>query len=87
MAKHDRITVVTDQGQTIAIVASGAGWTVDFKVDRDWVTVSELNAGHRPDVVREAKVAVGHVVSVTRDRYTPERQKATRARRKTVEEA
>ena len=87
MAKHDRITVVTDQGQTIPIVATGAGWTVDFKVDRDWVTVSEYNAGHRPEVIREARVAVTHVVSVTRDRYTPERAKATRSRRKTVEGA
>ena len=85
MAKHDRITVVTDQGQTIAIVASGAGWTVDFKVDRDWVTVAEYNAAQRPDVVREARVAVGHVVSVTRDRHTPER-KAIRPRRKTTED-
>ena len=68
MAKHDRITIRVATGPDIVMVARGSGFTVALKTDRDWVTIEELNGARRPEPVREARVAVGSVVSIVRDR-------------------
>ena len=70
MAKHDRITVVIRDAPPIVMVARGSGGSVAFRLEREWCTVEELNGAARPQVIREARVAIGSLVSVLRDRAT-----------------
>jgi hypothetical protein len=68
MAKNDRVTVRLTDASTIDVIARGSGASVDFKTDREWLTVEELNGARRPEPIRTVKVAVGSVAAIIRDR-------------------
>lgn len=70
MAKHDRITVTTTTGQTVQLIARGSGATVEFTVDRVFVVIAERRADKNQTIVREARVAIGAVVTIVTDRTT-----------------
>lgn len=82
MAKHDRITVHLHEAPPVVMVARGAGGEVDFETGREWTTVTELNNGRPRQMVREAKVATGSVISIVRDRTTDDPGLKHTARRK-----
>jgi len=64
------------------LVARGAGATVDYDKGREWTTVTEYNAGRPPQMIREAVVATGSVISIVRDRVTDDPNVKHTARRK-----
>lgn len=67
MARGDRVTITTKTGQTLEVVATTVGSSIDLNVQRDWVTATAERSDKERSEIKKIQVASPEVVAITKD--------------------